>query len=130
MKFSSSDRLFEEAARSPESYDKLLRKLKRERRFSFIAGLALGIIPIGFGIPLLIRMHRVMESPDTVSLPTVWGVPFNAAMISLMAAPLMAGIIAQSILMRHADACIKMLLFVRGQQSRIATEPGEHHDAP
>ena len=122
MKLFSSDRLFEEAARSQESFDKLLRKLKRERRFSFIFGLALVIIPVGFGVPLLIRTMRVLESPETVSLPTLGGHSIDATLIGMLAVPLLIGIISQHILMRHADACIKMLLFMHGQDKGSKTE--------
>ena len=108
MKLFSSDRLFEEAAHSPESFDKLLRKLKRERKFCFIFGLSLGIIPLGFGIPLFIRAMHVLQSPETASLPTLAGHPIDATLIGMVAVPLLIGIISQHILMRHADACIKL----------------------
>lgn len=117
MKIFASDRLFEEAARSPESCDKLLKKLRRARMFSLIAGLALGLIPIALGIPLIVGLMRFLNSPFTVSPPTLAGHSVSAAMIWAAALPLLVGIITQIIFMMHCDACIKMLLFVRGQQN-------------
>ena len=93
--------------------------------FCFIAGLALGIIPIGFGIPLFLKMWRIIESPDKQPWPSVWGVPVNATLIWIVALPLLIGIIQQHIVMRHADACIKMLLFMRGQQSQTPAKPDD-----
>ena len=125
MNFFPSDRLYEEAARSPESYDKLLKKLRRARMVSGICMLVIGIITVGVSVPLSIRAMQVLKSPETVSLPKLGGVTVDASLIGPVAALLLIGFIQHLIFMMHCDACIKLLLFMRVQQSRTHAKPDD-----
>ena len=114
-----SDHLFEEAARSPENCDKLLKRLKRIRTVHFITMLMFALVVVAFGVWLAVPLQRILTNPE---LPAPeW---FDAA--KHLAMPLMTSTMffmtLQLILLSYADSSIKMLLLVRGKANATANE--------
>lgn len=107
-----SDRLFEEAARSTDGCDKLLKRLQRLRRLIWVSSFGFSIIALGFCIWAFIPLNRWLNSPESpapsltsASAIIALAIPFFFAMGSLWAGFL------------HTDACVKFLLIIRGQQA-------------
>ncbi len=117
MKLFKSDQLFEEAGRSPESCEKLIARLKRQRRVRWIVLLGTVVITIGFcvwGFVLALRVLYWMETKSP-SLPEP-NLPFDATLIKMLTPMVLVFMITQIINISHNDACLKMLLILRAQQ--------------
>jgi hypothetical protein len=121
MNLFRSDRLFEEAARSADGCDKLLHRLKRARTFGFISFLALAFITLGFCVWALVLLMRVIHSPTLATPPSVDTIlSFPPSLVASLAVAVLFGLALDFAMILHNDACIKMLLLIRGQQTLSA----------
>lgn len=123
MNFFRSDHLFEEAARSADNCDKLLKRLQRERKLNLIFLLAQAFVALALCIAAFIPFIRWLRSP-TFPLPPAlaWIVSsISPSFIYAISVPFFMGLAVQFGFMLHNDVCIKMLLFSRGHQARLNT---------
>jgi predicted nucleic acid-binding Zn ribbon protein len=115
------DRLYEEAGRSSDSCDNLLKRLERSRHLYIISFLVLLLFALAVCVWAFIRLMRWFESP-TLSVP-----PSLDRVIYPLVVPFCIGLAFDFALILHTDVCIKMLLFMRGHQTRpTATNDNSH----
>ena len=128
MKLFRSDHLFEEAARSTESCDKLLKRLQRERKFNLISILVLALVALTLCLLAFIPLMGWLHSPTFPMPPSLdWLVTsFPPSLIYSILMVLFVGLTGQFALMLHNDVCIKMLLFMRGHRPPPNTASDSH----
>ena len=114
-----SDRLYEEAALSPEAFDRLLNRLQRTRTNILTTNWVLALVLAAFGVWLLIRLKLFLTDP-TQPAPA-WLDPAKYLAMPLVTSILFV-VTTQLIGLSHTDACIKMLLLVRGKANATAKE--------
>ena len=122
MNLLRSDQLFHEAARSSESYDRLLQRLQRARKHGLISILVIVLIAIAAGLAAFIPLARWLRSPTFPQPPTVeWlNTWLSPELINLAAAILAIKVAAFLALVLHHDLCIKMLILSRSHQASQA----------
>ena len=114
-----SDRLFEEAARSPEDCDKLLKRFKRIRTVQFITMLMFVLVVVAFGVWLAVPLQRILTNPELPAPEWLDAAKHVAMPLMTLTLFFMA---LQLILLNYTDSSIKMLLLVRGKANATANE--------
>lgn len=123
-----TDRLFAEAAQSPEHCNKLLKRIKRGRLGLFIAVIVFGglviagicyeISQLGRFIDNIVNLKYGDKSPDGPKLST-----FAPVTLSLL-----LPFIVEFIFLLYADACVKMILILQRQQQARPTNTSAQND--
>ncbi len=114
------DRIFEEAGRSPDSCDKLLKRLQRSRKLCLISILVLALVALALCLWAFIPLMRWLNSPTFPIPPSVDRLVSSIppSLIYTISVPFFIGLALDFAFMLHNDVCIKMLLFMRGHQTR------------
>ena len=115
-----SDRVFEEAARSDEACDKLILRLQRARRLEFVFLLVLLLLVLAAGGWASMQLNHILDSivsgtPHTNTESALKKLTMKAAAFIV---PFLVVMGSSIVHLLHTDACIKMLIFIRGRQSR------------
>ncbi len=115
-----TDRLFAEAARSPEHCDKLLKRLQRARAWLlviFILIACLAAAGLCYEFSRIMRfLDAIVISPPGSKTPD----PPQLSLIALLSTMAMLTLPFEWATILHADACVKMLLILQQQQARPA----------
>ena len=129
MIFNRTDKLFEDAARSPEQFDLLLKRLRRVRSLLFSTLVVITLIVLVGGGWFFVKIILALQGPqkelfsllqrphffDASQLPYLT-ITFAVFIFSLMGAAM------------DADGRIKMLLLFRAAREAQASNPGASAD--
>ncbi len=126
------DRLFEEAGRSPESYNKLLKRLQRSRKICIISIVVLALVALALCLLAFISIMSWLHSPTfPMPSPVDWLVSsLSPSLIYTISASFFVGLALDFGFMLHNDVCIKMLIFMRALQASPITTDGNTCNAP
>lgn len=117
--FVKTDQMFEAAARNRDSSDKLLNLLRRRRAGSAIGVFGLAILLMGLCVWGLVLIFQFLNSPRWTAPPYFQWVLSHQSVIWVCASPLLTFVAVQFVLMLHFDSCLKLLLFLRAQQTIV-----------
>jgi hypothetical protein len=106
-----TDKLYEEAARTPEASDNLLKRLQRARRSSCILFVIFILLVAAFCVWGLVVGAQWMRNPSPES---PWWLSANPW---ILAGPIVGAALIEFIWMVSYDSQIKMLLFLRSQRN-------------
>lgn len=127
MNFFKSDRLFEEAGRSAESCEKLLKRLRRIRLHGLIIFFGTGAVSLGFFVWGMAGAARVLNAMgETVAPSSIPDLPIDASFVRMFTPVILTLLVSQSIWLQHHDALIKMLLILRAQQGLSGRKDAEN----
>lgn len=116
------DRFYEEAGRSPASCDILLKRLHRARKLCLISFFGLLLVALAVCLWAFIPLIRFLDSPTVPASPSVDRiVSIPPSLLITIAIPIFIGLAFDFAFLLHNDVCIKMILFMRGHQTRPAT---------
>ena len=113
------NRLYEEATRSSEACERLLKRLKKTRTIQFITMLGFALVVAASAVWLLIPIHRFLTDPP---LPApAWLDPARYLAMPLVVSFLFVATL-QLMGLNHTEACIKMLLLFRAKANATTNE--------
>ena len=110
------DRLYTEAAQSPEHCDRLLKRIKRDRIIIAILILIIAALAMAGFLYEYSRFTRfldaIVNSPPGSKTPDVPRVSF----VAYLSCMLSFTVLVEMGMFFHTDACVRMLLILQGQQ--------------
>lgn len=113
------DRFFEEAGRSPECCDKLLKRLLLARKLCLISFFGILLTALAICLWAFIPLMSFISSPTFPPphpVDRILSIP--PSLIITIAVPFIIGLAFDFAFLLHNDVCIKMILFMRGHQTR------------
>src|SRR5436190_1594781 len=98
------DRFFEEAGRSSDSCDNLLKRLQRARTLCFISFFGLLLVALAVCLWAFIPLYRFLDSPTFPAPPSVDRIlSFPPALFITIAAPVFIGLAFDFAFLLHND---------------------------
>jgi hypothetical protein len=120
MKLFPSDRLFEEAAQSPESAERLMAKLRKARMNGLVFVIGEFIVFTVLVAIVVVPFYQWLDNPsDPWPQPMAWLVE-HPGILSVIIPPILITVVLQVASMLICDAHIKMLLFTTARSRRMS----------
>ncbi len=129
MIFNRTDKLFEDAARSPEQFDLLLKRLRRARCILFSTFVVVILIVLVGGGWFSVKIMLALRGPQKELLSLLQRPHFfDASQLSYLSITFTVFIFSLMGAAMEVDGRIKMLLLFRAAREAQASNPGASAD--